>query len=111
LDDLQRHKTLIESQANILQIQQAQAARIANEKAFEKISIAERHEQYVVVQNWLSAVNTKVDHEGFAAMRLEYPSTGQWVLNKEAVKVWLNPDNSAVPIVWLQGIPGAGRPP
>lgn len=131
LGDLQRHKSLIESQANILQIQEAQEARnvtidsfskllqantlqvqeaqiarTAIESSFIKVFQSERNKQYIALQNWLSAVNIKVDHQGYTTMRHE--NTGHWILNNDIIKEWINPDKSTIPMVWLNGIPGAG---
>lgn len=111
MQDLKRHKCLIESQANILQIQQSQAARAAADQDFQRVFLGQRREQYLATQNWLSAVNMKEIHEGFSNLRREYPSTGQWILKHESIKLWLDPDSSAVSPVWINGIPGAGEIP
>ncbi|RDW85274.1 hypothetical protein BP6252_02864 [Coleophoma cylindrospora] len=109
LDDLQHHKCLIESQANILQIQQTQAARTMAQDAFEKIFLAQRNDQYLALQNWLGAVNMRDIQEGFSNIRREYPSTGQWICRNETIKLWMDSQSSAVPAVWISGIPGAGK--
>lgn len=131
LGDLQRHKSLIESHANIIQIQEAQeardatkdvfskllhdntlqvqealAAREATHDSFMKVFQSNRDNQHVFVQNWLSPVNVKVDQEGYIAMR--HGDTGQWILNNDAIKSWMDPNDQTMPIVWLTGIPGAG---
>jgi hypothetical protein len=109
LQDLQRHKLLIESQANALEIQAAQTARSSADEAFKQMFLAQRNSQYGGTQDWLSAVNMKVDHEGYSATRQEYPSTGKWLLTNDKIKSWLDPDNSTVSRIWLNGIPGAGK--
>ncbi|KAH8812890.1 hypothetical protein F5884DRAFT_318007 [Xylogone sp. PMI_703] len=109
LQDLLRHKLLIESQANALAIQEAQADRVTTWEAFKQIFVAQRNTQYLATQEWLSAVNMKVNQEGYAAIRHEYANTGKWVLTNNHVKSWLDPDNGTVSRIWLNGIPGAGK--
>jgi hypothetical protein len=109
LQDLQRHKLLIESQANALEIQAAQAARSSADEAFKQIFLARQNTQYSAAQDWLSAVNMRVDYEGYSAIRQDYPSTGKWLLTNDKIKTWLDPDNSTVSKIWLNGIPGAGK--
>lgn len=71
--------------------------------------MGQRREQYLATQNWLSAVNIKEIHEGFSSIRREYPTTGQWILKHDSIKLWLDPDSSTVTSVWISGIPGAGE--
>ena len=61
------------------------------------------------VINWLAAVNSVLDQEASAAVRNEYPSTGKWILQDINIRSWMDPNNSMVPIMWMNGIPGAGE--
>lgn len=106
--NLQRHKWLIESQANVLEIQASQVARAAAEKAFDADILARSNEQRLAVRTWLSARNVKLDHEACISMRAEYPTTGLWILEKPAIEKWHDKQDTTVPLVWLHGIPGAG---
>jgi len=100
---------LIESQANVLEIQAAQAARSNAEEAFKQMFLAQRNTQYNGTQDWLSAVNMNIDHEGYSAVRQEHPSAGKWMLTNDKIKSWLDPDSSTISRIWLNGIPGAGK--
>jgi hypothetical protein len=60
------------------------------------------------VVNWLAAVDSVLDQEASAAIRHDYPSTGKWVLQDVKIKSWMDPNNAMVPIMWMNGIPGAG---
>jgi hypothetical protein len=73
--DLQRHKGLIESQANVLELQASQVAHDLAEKAFEAQIVAGRDYQRIAVRTWLSARNAQLDHEACIEMRREYPYT------------------------------------
>lgn len=109
--DLQRHKGLIESQANVLEIQASQVARALVEKAFEADLVARRDHQRLAVRTWLSARNVQLDHEACIEMRREYPTTGLWILDKTAIAAWHDSQQTTVPLVWVHGIPGAGMLP
>jgi hypothetical protein len=108
LDDLHRHKALIECQANILQIQEARTERANVRASFTAIEEAEKKNKRLVVLNWLSAAKTILDQEVSAEIRRDYPSTGRWVLENPTLKSWLDPSNALLPMVWMNGIPGAG---
>ena len=108
MDDLRRHKALIECQANILQIQEARTERAKVRASFTALEEAERKNKRLVVLNWLSSAKTILDQEAFVEMRRDYPSTGHWMLENPVMKSWLDPGNTLVPVVWMNGIPGAG---
>jgi hypothetical protein len=108
LDSLQRHKSLIESQASLLEFQQSQAARALLEEQFSKMQEDERKRQLVAVTAWLSAANSSLDQKNAASERSEYPETGRWLLDNHKMKLWLDSDSSSIPLLWINGIPGAG---
>lgn len=110
LSNLQRHKTLIESHANVLEIKASQAARELAEKAFQEADIARKDNQRIAVRTWLSARNVQLDHDVYTEVRKLYPSTGLWVLQKTAIAAWHDSQHTSGSLVWVHGIPGAGRP-
>ena len=109
LDDLCRHRTLIESQANLVQIQQSQRDYAQLQLSFSKIEEAERKEKTLAIINWLSSADVALDQEAAEAAQCEHPGSGSWVFENEIVKPWIDPNNSLIPYVWLLGIPGAGK--
>jgi hypothetical protein len=108
LMNLQRHKALIESHANVLEIQASQAARELAEKAFQEADTARKDNQRIAVRTWLSARNVQLDHDVYTGVRESYPSTGLWVLRKTAIAAWHDNQHSSGSLVWIHGIPGAG---
>jgi hypothetical protein len=107
--NLQRHKTLIESHGNVLQIKASQVARELAEKAFKEADIARKDNQRIAVRTWLSAKNVQLDHEVYTGVRKLYPSTGLWVLQKTAIVAWHDSQHTSGSLVWIHGIPGAGK--
>ena len=108
LENLRRHKSLVESQASLLHFDEFQRARTAAEAEVRRIRAEEEKQRQVAVRTWLSAASTEVDQENYASIRAEYPDTGRWLLNQTYVQAWCDPDSTSTPLLWMKGIPGAG---
>ncbi|KAH9212710.1 hypothetical protein DL95DRAFT_508617 [Leptodontidium sp. 2 PMI_412] len=109
LEDLARHKRLIESQGTLIELQEAQASRAFSREQFHKSEEAHREKRYLDVLNWLSAADSIIDQEAALKVRKDLPMTGQWILRDPKVKTWLDPTSSLVTTLWMNGIPGAGK--
>ena len=108
IDSLRRHGSLVESQANALQIQNYQAESAQIQATLTKLEDTDRKEKWVSVLNWLSSTDVKLDQEIYMTVRDEVPDSGLWILHNEKIKTWANLDSSLIPCLWLNGIPGAG---
>jgi len=62
----------------------------------------------IVLRSWLSAASSDVDQENAAKVREDYPNTGRWLLKQDLVRSWCDPRSSSIPLLWLNGKPGAG---
>jgi len=73
--------------------------------------IAEEHrKKKKAVKEWLAVGSQpQQDHENYGETRREFPSTGRWILKHEFVKDWIEADNPPSPLLWLTGMPGAGK--
>lgn len=64
------------------------------------------------MMNWLMSMDINdhviLDQETAMGMRQDYPSTGRWIFSEPKVKAWMDPSNAVLPILWMNGIPGAG---
>lgn len=109
MNDLLRHRELIESTANLERFQESRDARLKSQASFAALEREQGRLQTLAVMNWLSAAESSLDQEDFAGTRLLIPATGQWILEEAKVKAWLDPKDSSVPVFWLSGIPGAGK--
>jgi hypothetical protein len=76
---------------------------------FTIIEVNAQKKRRLDVVNWLAAVDSVLDQEAAAAIRDEYPTTGKWILQDIKIRNWMDPSNSMVPIMWMNGIPGAGN--
>jgi hypothetical protein len=102
---------LVESQATLIQFDQFEQARITQEKEFQIMRQNEEKRQTIAVRDWLSAANTEADQENYGEIRAQYPGTGYWLLQRRHVQAWLDPNSPSTPLLWLNGIPGAGEYP
>ncbi|KAH8800405.1 hypothetical protein F5884DRAFT_863111 [Xylogone sp. PMI_703] len=109
LNDLIRHRELIESAASLEQIQEARDARLQSEVSFAAFEQKQNYMKKLAVINWLSAADSDIDQATFAMTRRDIPETGQWILSDPTIEIWLDPSQTTVPMVWLNGKPGAGK--
>jgi hypothetical protein len=70
----------------------------------------ERKKKHQVNMEWLAAdSHQREDHEAYCVVRAEYPGTCQWILKHEVLDQWRKTDMPATPLLWIKGIPGAGK--
>lgn len=108
LSSLNRHKNLVESQAGLVEYEQSRAARLAAQNSFEEIAKAERLRRFLAVTEKVHPPNTLADHEGAVAIRQEYPESGKWILRHPSLRDWMDFTRPNLPVLWVNGIPGAG---
>ncbi len=109
LDGLQHHRELIESQANLLHIQQYETDRLAVLAQLDNLEETERQKKYVAIMQWILSAETKLDHYSACEARTEYQETGRWILRNFELQNWKEADTPVSSILWLKGIPGGGR--
>lgn len=111
ISSMSRHRTLIESQANATQIEDFQESRRVENDRFETEVKNENVRRSQAVYTWLRPTSSDTDQYYLSQIRAKYPGTGRWLLGNAILKEWfdekyaLNP-----PLLWLSGIPGAGKP-
>jgi hypothetical protein len=109
LNDLIRHRELIESTASLEQIQESRDARLQSQASFAALEQEQIHTKTLAVVNWLSAADSDADQATFSTARHDIPNTGRWILDVPSVQVWLDASKTSAPVVWLNGKPGAGE--
>jgi hypothetical protein len=109
LNDLIRHRELIESTASLERVQEARDAQLRSEAAFAAFELEQNHMKRITVINWLSAADADADHVAFSVARQAIPDTGGWILEHPNIKTWLDRIQTTVPMIWLHGKPGAGE--
>ncbi|KAF2178019.1 hypothetical protein K469DRAFT_601007, partial [Zopfia rhizophila CBS 207.26] len=106
LDDLRRHKSLIETQANLYQFQEVQRIKATTETEFHQLRDAEDLRRKNMVLDWLSAASVQEDQEMRSSARIEYPGVCKWILDHPNFLTWRDSPNSN-PFVWVTGMPGS----
>jgi hypothetical protein len=106
---MREHRKLIESQANIAQLEELVRTRETTSTLLEQTKVEETHRRLEVVRQWLSAAESEVEHEHHQRVHQEYPGTGKWLLNHNRFHAWFDPDFCSITMLWLSGIPGAGK--
>jgi hypothetical protein len=109
LDRLRRHREVIESQANLLHFQQYQLDRAKMLEDLRRSENERRQKNYKEALEWISGADTHLDHESACAARSEYPGSGRWILKHSKQQNWKEADEPVSSILWLNGIPGAGK--
>ena len=82
--------------------------RAAAKADFQRRKEEEIRNRRIAVRNWLSAASTDIDQERGVTTRKQNPGSGRWLLENKQVQGWFNPESCLVPLVWINGIPGAG---
>jgi hypothetical protein len=83
-----------------------QDLRISARAEFQRARKAEQDRRRDRIQQWLHAVDSYARHQD--AAKLRYAGTGEWLLADDRFKQWLSLDHCADPLLWLNGMPGAG---
>ncbi|KAL6835837.1 hypothetical protein J3E69DRAFT_3562 [Trichoderma sp. SZMC 28015] len=117
LEDMKRHETLIDREANARNIAEAkemrQDIRRWREQSLEQVSNLDGEEaakQYQSIISWLNMDESDqlAIFESISAEGRKHPGTCSWVLKNSKISSWLQskPDTS---VLWLQGTPGSGK--
>ena len=109
LKKLERSKELLLQSANIAHFHEAQEARQLFSMELEALSERTKEDRMLTVVDWLSPVSCSVDHEELQAKRHEFPQTTRWIFKQSTIREWLQTDDSTKCMLWICGIPGAGK--
>ncbi|KAL7928885.1 hypothetical protein V8C35DRAFT_221248 [Trichoderma chlorosporum] len=117
LEDMKRHETLIDLEANARNIAEAKEMRHDirrwREQSLETMASLDGEEsakQYQSIISWLNMDESDqlAIFESISVEGRKHPGTCSWVLKNAKITSWLQskPDTS---ILWLQGSPGSGK--
>ncbi|KAK3684319.1 hypothetical protein B0T22DRAFT_493833 [Podospora appendiculata] len=107
--NLEQSRRLIENRASFTQLEKIRDLRAGAARHFEqKKESCEARQRDKVVQ-WLSPFHCENEHERHRSKRSICKDPGRWLLKNDQFKCWISPDSFADPMLWLSGIPGAGK--
>ncbi|KAK5072444.1 hypothetical protein LTR51_005080 [Lithohypha guttulata] len=75
----------------------------------EKQKVVRRQEQYSALVNWLAGTGSTDYQQSAHGVHEMYCDTGKWILKHEKVTTWLEGEGIRRPVLWMYGIPGAGK--
>lgn len=107
MSHIERHTVLMRDQVRLEHIREEHDVR---RQALEHFDKTQRHNQHQEYTNIKTNVSPK-----FYDARLDWirgrvcQGTGKWLRDDETFRAWLDVTNSSTKILWLQGIPGAGK--
>ncbi|KAK0631420.1 hypothetical protein B0T14DRAFT_2863 [Immersiella caudata] len=109
IDNFKRHRRLLENHANLVLFEEIMVIRDSQVESRKAEREDRRREQQTRVRAWLAHEDMQSDQDYNAGLRNSFPGTGLWILKKRLLRAWFDPESKADPILWLTGIPGAGK--
>ncbi|RYN73552.1 hypothetical protein AA0120_g12593 [Alternaria tenuissima] len=110
LSSLRRHKDIVECRANLVQYRLYQDDVAGFKAKLEENVVREETKNLMIVKEWLSVGELpQLDHGSYCKIRADYATTTKWISQHRTVKHWIHADVPKSPVVWMYGIPGAGK--
>lgn len=110
LDSLARHRDLVDKEAMSIEILDARSLRIQEQHRLEQREKDRRVSQLQDSIAWLAVEDRILEDDLYRLSQRRQPGTCDWVLGISKLISWVADDDEE-PILWLKGIPGAGRHP
>lgn len=108
MDNLYRHKDLLEGRVTFTQLETILSQ---GERTLQELKRQQNYEvmgKYRAIQAWLGNPDVQTDHESIARARYDTPEAGSWLLRHPLFQPWQDGTSDAL-LLWLNGIPGAGK--
>jgi nucleoside-triphosphatase THEP1 len=107
IGSIERHSVLMTEEVSLANISEAHAARIADMDRWERNFEFQETQDFNSVHSYLSP--NLYDDELDRLQRRICERTGRWLQREQVLKDWLDASNAATRVLWMQGIPGAGK--
>ncbi|KAF1984564.1 hypothetical protein K402DRAFT_336237 [Aulographum hederae CBS 113979] len=92
--------------------------RIKSLRELENKETEQRYKKSSHVMAWLASLRPDEDrsqldqsayHDFFRKVWRHSPSSGEWIIQNDKMTSWMDDDIPRSPVLWLNGIPGAGK--
>jgi hypothetical protein len=107
--NIERSKQLLLTSADIAHFQEAQEARLKFQDYTREQRDRAGIERKFRVRSWLKPHLHITQHHDLCKVRQQYPKTTKWIFQELAWKDWLRRSRDTTRVLWLSGIPGAGK--
>jgi hypothetical protein len=105
--NIERHGLLMFNEVNLEHITKAHDARNVALDHYERTREFQERQDFEAVDTYIRP--RLYDNELDRLRRTYCKDTGRWLQREKTLSGWLDPADAATRLVWLQGIPGAGR--
>ncbi|CAH0046236.1 unnamed protein product [Clonostachys solani] len=98
-----------ESRASIMEFQEIRAVQ---QKADDQLALTEKAQEEAhrsSVKSWLSGFSNEGEQDCHRQVRSLCPGSGRWLFGNPCFQRWLDLNYCDTPLIWLTGIPGAGK--
>ncbi|KAM0344160.1 hypothetical protein ACHAPU_007882 [Fusarium lateritium] len=104
---LEDHTSYLRNEVRLQDIQEAYEARQFAIKSFAKLEESDRRQEYAALETAIRPVfhDEKLDH----VLTRVCDGTGDWLIKDEDIKRWFKATPGSGKIIWICGIPGAGK--
>ena len=107
--NLHGSKELLIQAASVQHFQEAQNDRVRISQEFEAQNYRDDRHRKSFVVDWLSPVSCQNQHTELRREQRLYPESTRWIFSTAQLSEWYRECETSSPILWISGIPGAGR--
>jgi hypothetical protein len=107
--NLGQSKRLLESRIPLPQFEEIQHHRLRETQNLERERLAQEAKNRIMVAQWLSGFNGEAMQDQYRDRRSICKDPGRWLIDDQRFQKWHSSDYCPNPLLWLSGIPGAGK--
>ena len=107
ISNIERHTTMMRSEVTLQHIREEHDIRAKSLVHFDREEDSRQMQKF---QNLKALVSPKLyDEQLDSLLNRSFGGSSNWLLGDQSFLDWLDISNTAVRLLWLRGIPGAGR--
>lgn len=105
--NIERHSLLLRNDVRLEHVKQEHEARLRALDHFDRTQKALRKQEFRAIKADISPIDHGRKLDSIKAQKC--PGTGKWLMREKSFEKWMDISNKDSRILWLQGIPGAGK--
>ncbi|PVH83873.1 hypothetical protein DL98DRAFT_486212 [Cadophora sp. DSE1049] len=107
MSHIERHTSLMRNEVRLEHIREEHEARLRALEHFDRTERSHRLQEYNAIKEAISPRTYEGDLDRIRSRICE--GTGKWLLRNDTFIKWLDQSDMSVRLMWLEGIPGAGK--
>ncbi|KAI1311218.1 hypothetical protein F5Y03DRAFT_324179 [Xylaria venustula] len=108
-ENIARSHRLIDGNVSFKELEEIHEIRSSSLRTFRANKSAQNISRRSIIFQWLSSDKFEAKQAEYRKIRSVCKSPGAWLLNNSQFLNWSAPEFCSDPILWLNGIPGAGK--